>query len=646
MLPPPMSDLPTLTPELPAPRSRVVTVRAVLLGLALIPVNVYWIIQSELRWYLILTLNPLFVTPVIFLLLLLAGNAVLRALRSPWAFTIGELLVVYVMLTVSCTVATHDFAINLIGALSYGVPNATPENHWADAILPYIPQWAIVRDTHALKAFMDGGVSLYSRDMLGPWLVPLAVWMGFMLVLFGTLLCVNTLVRKAWIEETKLSFPVVRLPLAMVGLETPGMYRSSLLWLGVALPILTGTLNGLAELYPALPHFQTRTRWLNFTTPPWNLISLPYSFYPFAIGLCYFVPAEVLFSCWFFFLFIKAQTIIGNGVGLSHVPGFPFTDDQSVGAWLTYALLSLYLTRHQWSRLVRNLLGREPLGDEQELLPYRTAFWGVIGGTALLVGFWMLIGMSLLPALIAVLLYLLVAFAVTRIRAEAGSQHTIWGVEPLASFTLVDSSLLGRSNLIGAGLNHWFWRANRSHAMPMQLESLRLWRGAGFAPRSLLWPLVLATVASVIAGPWACLHVGYREGAISKCLGYSRWTGTEIYNWLSNTLTVGKHFSWPRWIAVFVSSGLTLGLWALQMRFTWFPLHPLGYCAGPMLVWIWLPFFITWVIKSVVIRYGGQHLYRRLIPFFFGLILGDYLTGAVWSVVSQAYQFAGYQIFH
>jgi len=623
-----------------------VTTRAVLLGLVLIPLNAYWVIQSELRWYLILTLNPLFVTPVIFLLLLLVLNGALRRVRSAWAFTTGELLVVYIMLTVSCTVATHDFAINLIGALSYGVPNATPENHWAEAILPYLPPWAIVRDRHALQAFMDGGVSLYSRPMLLPWLVPLAVWTGFMLVLFGTMLCLNALVRKAWIEETKLSFPVVRLPLTMVGLETPGLFRTSLLWVGVALPILTGTLNGLAALYPALPHFQTRTRWLNFTTPPWNQISLPYSFYPFAIGLCYFVPTEVLFSCWFFFLFIKAQTIVGSTVGLSRIPGYPFTDDQSVGAWLTYALLSLYLTRHQWLLLVRNLLGRESLGDERELLPYRVAFLGVIGGIMLLVAFWVLIGMTVLPALIAVLLYLLVAFAVTRIRAEAGSQHTIWGVEPLDSFTLVDSSLLGRGNLIGAGLNHWFWRANRSHAMPAQLESLRLWQGAGLAPRSLLGPLVWATVVSVVAGLWACLHVGYREGAVSRCLGYSRWTGTEIYGWLSSVLTAGQAFSWPRWITVFASSGLTLGLWALQMRFTWFPLHPLGYCAGPMLVWIWLPFFITWVIKSVVIRYGGQRLYKRLIPLFFGLILGDYLTGAVWSLASQVCQFAGYQIFH
>jgi hypothetical protein len=144
--------------------------------------------------------------------------------------------------------------------------------------------------------------------------------------------------------------------------------------------------------------------------------------------------------------------------------------------------------------------------------------------------------------------------------------------------------------------------------MPVQLESLRIWHGAGLSPRSLLWPLVSATVLSVVAGPWACLHVGYQEGAVSKCLGYSHWTGTEMLGWLGTTLAAGRTFSWTRWFVVLASAGLTLGLWALQMRFTWLSLHPLGYCAGPMLVWIWLPFLIAWAIKSLVIRYGGQEV--------------------------------------
>ena len=32
--------------------------------------------------------------------------------------------------------------------------------------------------------------------------------------------------------------------------------------------------------------------------------------------------------------------------------------------------------------------------------------------------------------------------------------------------------------------------------------------------------------------------------------------------------------------------------------------------------------FITWLIKLLILRYGGIVLYRRMLPLFIGLILG------------------------
>jgi hypothetical protein len=627
-------------------RRPVVTPRAIVIGVALIPLNAYWIMVAEFRWYEILTLNPLFVTPVFFLLLLAGVNALLRAVRPSWAFTVAELLVIYIMLAVSCTVATHDFGINLITMLGWGAWFATPENKWETTIFPYSPKWALVWDKDSLHGFMDGGVSMYNMRMLGPWLMPLAVWIGFMLVLFGTMMCLNVMVRKAWIEDTKLSFPVVRLPLAMVGLDTPRLYASKLLWIGAALPIISGTLNGLSQIYPALPHMQTRAHWPAFSDPPWNMLGAPYSFYPFAIGLGYFVPLDVLFSCWFFYLFVKAQIVLGYFVGLTRLPDYPYAMEQGIGAWTTYGILSLYVTRHHWKRLLHAIVNRLPTPDKDELMPYRVAFYGAIAGIVALIFFWRAIGMTALPATIAVLIYFLLALCITRVRAEAGSQHTVWDLEPMNLFPLVDTKLLGRGNIIGAGLSHWFWRLNRSHAMPTQLEGLKMWQAAGLRPRDLLLPLVTATVVSSIAGPWAILQVGYRFGAAAKCVGYARWTGGEIYGWLGSMLNTGRRFELPRWIAVFGSSGLTLALWVLQIRYTWLWLHPLGYCAGPGLIWLWCPFMIAWAVKYVIVRYGGQKVYHTLIPFFLGLALGDYVTGAVWSLVSNAMQIPGYQIFH
>jgi hypothetical protein len=68
------------------------------------------------------------------------------------------------------------------------------------------------------------------------------------------------------------------------------------------------------------------------------------------------------------------------------------------------------------------------------------------------------------------------------------------------------------------------------------------------------------------------------------------------------------------------------------VRATWvsWPLHPIGYAmAGtPTMNSLWLPFLIAWAVKSAVLKGGGMRSYRRCMPFFLGLILGDFFCGA------------------
>jgi hypothetical protein len=56
-----------------------------------------------------------------------------------------------------------------------------------------------------------------------------------------------------------------------------------------------------------------------------------------------------------------------------------------------------------------------------------------------------------------------------------------------------------------------------------------------------------------------------------------------------------------------------------------------------------VPFFLTWLIKLVVQRWGGSSLYRRSIPFFLGLILGDIVTQAFWTFVGRLIDAPVYQ---
>ena len=52
----------------------------------------------------------------------------------------------------------------------------------------------------------------------------------------------------------------------------------------------------------------------------------------------------------------------------------------------------------------------------------------------------------------------------------------------------------------------------------------------------------------------------------------------------------------------------------------------------------WFPVFISWVIKSLILRYGGLKIDRKAAPLFMGLILCDFLTGCIWSIIGTLFR--------
>ncbi|NUQ00899.1 MAG: hypothetical protein HUU35_13710, partial [Armatimonadetes bacterium] len=83
---------------------------------------------------------------------------------------------------------------------------------------------------------------------------------------------------------------------------------------------------------------------------------------------------------------------------------------------------------------------------------------------------------------------------------------------------------------------------------------------------------------------------------------------------------------------------VTFLLAAARLAWIGFPLHPVGYVlataygdTSPM----WWPFLLIWILKSLLLRYGGLRSYRRLLPAFVGFIIGHYLVGGLgWSLLS------------
>ena len=91
----PATELTVSAARAAKPESRMVTVRAVAIAMALMPLNAWWIIRMEVvRYAGHPTTISLFFNVVFVLALLLLANGLIRRVRPQWAFAPGEMLTV------------------------------------------------------------------------------------------------------------------------------------------------------------------------------------------------------------------------------------------------------------------------------------------------------------------------------------------------------------------------------------------------------------------------------------------------------------------------------------------------------------------------------------------------------------------------
>jgi len=137
--------------------------------------------------------------------------------------------------------------------------------------------------------------------------------------------------------------------------------------------------------------------------------------------------------------------------------------------------------------------------------------------------------------------------------------------------------------------------------------------------------ILIASLLGTAAAFWAYLHTMYAVGYESaKFRGPGIWAfGQEPWQKLDNWITSPQQAD-PGTLGAYAFGCLcTLFLASMRTRFIWWPFHPAGYLvAGSFgLFRLWLPIFVSWLAKVLILRYGGLRAYRRALPFFLGLIL-------------------------
>ncbi len=105
----------------------------------------------------------------------------------------------------------QDIVSNLGHAFWY----ATPENEWEQLFWRHLPKHLVVDDLQALKGYYEEPSSLFIRENIGAWLVPFISWSAFISLLVLMMGCINVVLRKQWIDNERLSYPIIQLPLEM-----------------------------------------------------------------------------------------------------------------------------------------------------------------------------------------------------------------------------------------------------------------------------------------------------------------------------------------------------------------------------------------------------------------------------------------------
>jgi len=631
-----------------APASpRAFTPRSVLIGLLGSAVVTLWIHHAELilggmRGHSALANTSIPVGAFTALFVLIVANLAVRAVLPRFALSQGELITAYVMMAASTVLASSGGIHFLIPTLAAAFHFATPENHW-DEFHQYIPTWLAPRDRAALDAFYVGGAPV----PVEAWLTPFLVWGGFFFALAFATLCLSALLRREWVDHERLTFPTVVVPLELTDPQQ-SLLRSKVMWIGFGIAFAIGTVNNLHLNFPEIPGLHVRNEDVSQYLPgfPWNAIEyLPVGFYPFVIGIAYILSLEVTFSYWFFYLLTKIE-LVGAAAAGWRLPGapvdsaVPYISYQGAGAFLAIPIISLWLARDYLKQVGRQVLGlsREVPGATIEPLPYRWAAIGLTASFGAMVWVAYAAGMNLVPALLLLGVALLYIMAATRIRAEAGNA---WLFGPQVDPNTLITETFGAGYLrpadltIMAYLRFMSTYDLRCLSMPHQLDGFRMAGTAGIPMRKLV-PAMLGAIALVIAvGFWGGLAIWYHLGAASKTDYWRTYMGQMPFVSLHSYLQSPPRPNYGG--AAFAGIGFlaTCLLAFMRARYVWFPFHPVGYAMANTELWgqLPVPFFIAWATKSLVLRYGGMRLYRASLPFFLGLIVGDFVNGAFYTIL-------------
>lgn len=615
-----------------------------------------------------------------FLIIALLAGARSISRRLQRRFQPRALLAFFAILAVSLGMFhTVSETIALIPSPYY---YATPENDYRGHFLTEMPGFLVPYDPlHTGKA-PDEILRFYRGSHRGEsvpwgiWMGPLSWWFSLFGLLFFGQICLGSLLRRQWQEHEKLMFPHVTMVTSLVGEDVdgrPAVLSDRVFWFGVAASGLLFLLNGLNYYYPGVPTpgLIKMSMQAFLSEEPWASMHDQLAFQPFIIGVSYLLTTEISMSIWLFAVIDNFTRALGSALVLTQPVRdawyyySPNTGADAVGAIFVFVgAMGWTARRHLWSVWEKAIGRQSDAADGEEGMSYPLTFWGIVLSVAG-VGVWcVLTGVSLFFCGLVFVVYAVCVVFVSRLLCETGllTASSRWMRPHMVVVRWLGFGGATKGTSISAGsaaispylksvtVMSYLWPTalTAGHLTPIVLTGFRALDGpegeggesigpaSGRDRRRFIWLGAAGLGIGLVIFTWQMLSMTYERGALNSEFDMFQEAGFVFGNAFIRDVILKERSQATDWTEVgfmFGGAGVMGFLLLMRRAFYWWPIHPIGYIAAQVDRGIWFSVFVGWLVKRTVLKYGGGEGYKRLVPFFIGIFVGQYMMTAFWYLV-------------
>jgi len=532
--------------------------------------------------------------------------------------------------------------------------------------------------TGFVQGMGQGGRHIRLGDVpWGAWSRTLAFWLPIVLTLWIGLIGLSVALHRQWSQHEHLPYPVARFTSALLpgeGGARCALFRERGFWV-TTLIVLSLHFNNLAATWFPDVFIRIATR-LDFSA----LGALSETFvrgggggllrphiYLIVIGIAFFIPSDVSLSFGigpFVFAFIAGVFAKYGLVLTAPLEGYSYFSlkPQSFllfGANVGVIAAMIFTGRHYYASVLRRSLGAKA-DDSVDA----GAVWGCRTFLIMTVLFVLQLRLAGIDLVLAALYatFMVIGFVVlSRVMAETGLIYVkcyFWPCTVL--WGMLGARAVGPDVMLLMMLTTTILFIDPREALtPFMTNSLkvleeqkeRIGRTAAVCAVAVVLGLTVSLpvtlyfkydMGAATGDSWATNHVPKNPFANvvmmeRKLQSQGAGEALDTGGFLSRLGEVRPNAAcmWS------MAAGLALVLLftAARLRFTWWPLHPLVFVvwASTPLRCMGVSYFIGWLVKALVSKYGGSHAYNRLKPVMMGLIAGEVLGALFPSLIGAIY---------